>query len=68
MANSSLERRVVITGLGVASPLGCGIDELWKNVIAGQCGIDRITLFDATAFDTKIAAEVIKRHLFASTV
>ena len=58
MANSSLERRVVITGLGVASPLGCGIDELWKNVIAGQCGIDRITLFDATAFDTQIAAEV----------
>ena len=58
MAISSLERRVVITGLGVASPLGCGIDELWKNVIAGQCGIDRITLFDATAFDTQIAAEV----------
>jgi 3-oxoacyl-[acyl-carrier-protein] synthase II len=34
------------------------MDELWKNLLAGQCGIDRITLFDATNFDTKIAAEV----------
>jgi 3-oxoacyl-[acyl-carrier-protein] synthase II len=34
------------------------MDELWKNLLAGQCGIDRITLFDATNFDTKIAGEV----------
>ena len=52
------ERRVVITGLGVVSPLGNTMDELWKNLLEGQCGIDRITLFDATNFDTKIAAEV----------
>lgn len=51
------ERRVVITGIGAVSPLG-NMDELWKNLLAGQCGIDRITLFDATNFDTKIAAEV----------
>jgi len=51
------ERRVVITGLGVVSPLG-RMDEMWKNLLAGQCGIDRITLFDATKFDTQIAAEV----------
>ncbi|HWN96495.1 MAG TPA: beta-ketoacyl-ACP synthase II [Methylomirabilota bacterium] len=52
------ERRVVITGLGAVSPLGNTMDELWKNLLAGQCGIDRITLFDATNFDTRIAAEV----------
>ncbi|HEY0550675.1 MAG TPA: beta-ketoacyl-ACP synthase II [Verrucomicrobiae bacterium] len=51
------ERRVVITGLGVVSPLG-RMDDLWKNLLAGQCGIDRITLFDAAKFDTQIAAEV----------
>ncbi len=51
------ERRVVITGLGVVSPLGT-MEELWKNLLAGRCGIDRITLFDATNFDTQIAAEV----------
>ncbi len=58
MANSSSDRRVVITGLGVASPLGNSSEELWKNLLAGQCGIERISHFDATAFDTQIAAEV----------
>lgn len=58
MSNSPFDRRVVITGLGVASPLGNHIDELWKNIIEGQCGIDRITLFDASAYDTQIAGEV----------
>ncbi len=52
------ERRVVITGMGAVSPLGNTMDELWQNLLAGQCGIDKITLFDAAAFDTKIAAEV----------
>jgi 3-oxoacyl-[acyl-carrier-protein] synthase II len=51
------ERRVVITGLGVVSPLG-RMDDLWKNLLAGECGVDRITLFDASKFDTQIAAEV----------
>src|SRR3954447_21674738 len=55
-ANSS-ERRVVITGIGVVSPLG-RMDDLWKNVLAGECGIGPITLFDAAKFDTQIAAEV----------
>ncbi len=57
MSGDYSERRVVITGLGVVSPLG-RMDDLWKNVLAGQCGIDRITLFDSEKFDTKIAAEV----------
>ena len=58
MGNSSSDRRVVITGLGVASPLGNTAEDLWRNIIASQCGIDRITHFDAAAFDTQIAAEV----------
>ena len=52
------ERRVVITGVGAVSPLGNSMDELWKNLLAGQCGIGPITLFDAAKFDTRIAAEV----------
>src|SRR6266487_2952687 len=52
------ERRVVVTGLGVVTPLGHQLDSFWKHLLAGQCGIDRITAFDATAFDTKIAGSV----------
>lgn len=58
MATHSTDRRVVITGLGVVTPLGHQLDVFWNNLIAGQCGIDKITAFDATAFDTKIAGEV----------
>ena len=57
MSANYSERRVVITGLGVVSPLG-RMEELWQNLLAGQCGIDRITQFDPEKFDTKIAAEV----------
>jgi 3-oxoacyl-[acyl-carrier-protein] synthase II len=49
---------VVITGLGVISPLGPDAATLWKHLLAGQCGIDRITAFDPAAFDTQIAGEV----------
>ena len=58
MATSWTDRRVVITGLGVVSPVGVGVDTFWKNLIAGQCGVDRISLFDPSAFDCQIAAEV----------
>ncbi|HMJ89774.1 MAG TPA: beta-ketoacyl-ACP synthase II [Candidatus Acidoferrum sp.] len=57
MASNWPERRVVITGIGVVSPLG-PIEELWTRLLAGESGIDRITLFDPTNFDTKIAGEV----------
>ncbi|MBM3877781.1 MAG: beta-ketoacyl-ACP synthase II [Verrucomicrobia bacterium] len=57
MANSS-ERRVVVTGMGVVSSLGHDVGTFWKNILAGQCGIDRITLFDISAYDCQIAAEV----------
>jgi 3-oxoacyl-[acyl-carrier-protein] synthase II len=52
------DRRVVVTGLGCVSSLGHDVDTLWKNVLAGRCGIDRISLFDVAAYDCKIAAEV----------
>ena len=47
---------MVITGLGVVSPLGNDINALWANLIAGKCGVQRITQFDPTLFDTQIAA------------
>jgi 3-oxoacyl-[acyl-carrier-protein] synthase II len=55
---SHTERRVVVTGIGVVSPLGNDLDTLWKNLVAGKCGIERITQFDASTYDTQIAAEV----------
>lgn len=58
MANDSFPRRVVITGLGAVTPLGNDIDTLWQHLVDGQCGIDRITLFDAAGYDTQIAAQV----------
>ncbi|MSU04400.1 MAG: beta-ketoacyl-[acyl-carrier-protein] synthase II [Pedosphaera sp.] len=58
MASHPSERRVVITGVGVVTPLGHDLDTLWANLMGGQCGIDRITAFDPTQFDCKIAGEV----------
>jgi 3-oxoacyl-[acyl-carrier-protein] synthase II len=58
MASNPTNRRVVITGLGVVTPLGQQLDVFWNNLISGRCGIDKITAFDATQFDTQIAGEV----------
>jgi 3-oxoacyl-[acyl-carrier-protein] synthase II len=51
-------RRVVITGLGIVSPVGNDIATAWGNLVAGRSGIDRITRFDACAFSAQIAGEV----------
>jgi 3-oxoacyl-[acyl-carrier-protein] synthase II len=51
-------RRVVITGLGVVSPVGNTVDEAWANVLAGRSGIGPITRFDASTFTSRIAGEV----------
>lgn len=51
-------RRVVITGLGIISPVGNTVDEAWRNIVDGRSGIDRITRFDASAFPVRIAGEV----------
>jgi 3-oxoacyl-[acyl-carrier-protein] synthase II len=51
-------RRVVITGVGLVSPLGIGTDETWKGLLAGRSGVAAITLFDASQHPVRIAAEV----------
>jgi len=58
MANNLSERRVVVTGMGVVTPLGHDLNTFWNNLTSGACGIDKISSFDASAFDTQIAGEV----------
>jgi len=51
-------RRVVVTGLGMVSPLGIGIEESWRSACSGVSGIDTVTKFDASEFPSRIAGEV----------
>jgi 3-oxoacyl-[acyl-carrier-protein] synthase II len=53
-----MRRRVVVTGMGLVTPLGADLEQVWQKVLAGESGIGYITLFDATNFPTRIAAEV----------
>jgi 3-oxoacyl-[acyl-carrier-protein] synthase II len=53
-----LNRRVVVTGVGLVCGCGIGTDEVWRNLLAGKSGIARVTAFDASAFDCQIAGEV----------
>ncbi len=52
------ERRVVITGMGVATPLGNELETFWKNLLEGRSGVDTITNFDTTGYDCKIGGEI----------
>ena len=51
-------KRVVITGVGLITPLGTGKDKTWKRLLDGECGIDKITAFDSTEYPVHIAGEV----------
>lgn len=51
-------RRVVITGLGLVTPLACGVEETWKRLIAGQSGLGKITHFDPSNMSSHVAAQV----------
>lgn len=53
-----MKRRVVVTGVGLVTPCGIGIDNVWNNILNGQSGIGPITRFDITQFDTKFAGEI----------
>ena len=53
-----MQRRVVVTGLGLVTPLGIGVEETWSALVAGKSGIAPITRFDASNMNTKIAGEV----------
>ncbi len=51
-------RRIVISGLGVVTPLGLTVEDYWQGLINGRSGIDLITLFDTSSYPVKVAAEV----------
>ena len=51
-------KRVVITGMGLISPIGNTVEESWEGIKNKKCGIDNITFFDSTNYKTKLAAEV----------
>lgn len=53
-----MTRRVVVTGLGLVTPLGCGVDVNWKNLLAGKSGLGPITYFDTTELPAKVAGQV----------
>ena len=63
------KRRVVVTGLGIISPVGNDLNTAWENILAARSGITRITHFDASALPSQIAGEVkgfdVARHLSA---
>lgn len=53
-----METRVVVTGLGLVTPIGIGVQETWENLCQGKSGIGPITRFDASSFRTRIAGEI----------
>lgn len=53
-----MENQVVVTGMGVVTPIGNNMDVFWENTVCGVCGVGEITAFDTAEFQTKFAAEV----------
>jgi len=54
----SPKKRAVVTGMGLIASLGHNVDDFWASIIAGKCGVDHVTLFDAKDYSCKIGAEV----------
>ncbi|CAM9726942.1 unnamed protein product, partial [Discosporangium mesarthrocarpum] len=52
------KRKVVVTGLGVVSGVGTGVDNFWQGLLSGDCSIDRVTNFDPADFKCQIGSEV----------
>ena len=52
------KRRVVVTGLGLITPVGIGVSESWANIVSGQSGIGKITKFDCSTYPSQVAGEV----------
>ena len=53
-------RRVAVTGMGLVSPLGCALDRVWGRLVCGESGVRAITRFDASAYASRIAGEVVE--------
>ena len=58
MEDYFMAKRVVVTGIGVISPVGTGLEKFWDSLKNGKNGIEKITLFDASELDAQIAGEV----------
>ena len=63
-----MRRRVVVTGLGLVTPVGCGVEAAWQNILAGRSGARRITNFDVSDIACKIAASVPRKSEFPDRV
>src|ERR1035441_1495997 len=53
------KKQVVITGMGVISPVGCGVEKFWAALLKGQSGVRAVSHFDASAFDSRVNGDVI---------
>jgi len=53
-------RKVVVTGIGLVTPLGCDLEKFWKRIVSGYSGIRRIQQFDVAPYPSKIGGEVIE--------
>ncbi len=58
METLATHKRVVVTGMGVVASLGHNVNDFWASIVAGKCGIDKVTLFDAKDYSCQIGAEV----------
>ena len=54
-----MKRRVVVTGLGAVTSLGCRVEELWSRIVKGESGVGMIQRFDASQFRSRIAGEIV---------